>query len=72
MSESMKIVNKNSLELEYYELELDKIKRLTQKLGYSLIIVNRLDYYGNMGFIDAKYLAIKIHFYGGLSFFLGG
>ena len=64
MSESMKIVNKNSLELEYYELELDKIKRLTQKLGYSLIIVNRLDYYGNTIPLGAFCNAVAFILYG--------
>ena len=63
MSETIKIVNKNEME-EINELELDKIKRLTQKMGYSLLIVNRLDYYGNSIPLGAFCNAVAFILYG--------
>ena len=46
MNERIRIINKNNTE-EDYNLNIETIKRLVKRLGYSLIIVNRLDYYGN-------------------------
>ena len=63
MIESNKIIDKYDTE-EYNNINIEKIKRLTRNLGYSLLIVNRLDYYGNTIPLGAFANAVAFILYG--------
>ena len=58
MSETLKMNNK------YNNQNIEKIKRLTKHLGYSILIVNRLDYYGNTIPLGAFSNAVAFILYG--------
>ena len=61
--EGIKIINKYNSQ-EYYNLDIEKIRRLIKKLGYTLLVVNRLDYYGNTIPLGAFCNAVAFILYG--------
>ena len=63
MSDIIKKNQINNLPYNNYE-NIEIIKRLTQKLGYTELIVNRLDYYGNSIPLGAFCNAISFILYG--------
>ena len=63
MIDSIKVIDKYNEQKEFNP-DIEKIKRLTNKMGYSLIIVNRLDYYGNGIPLGAFCNAISFILYG--------
>ena len=64
-SESMQLKEKNSNpENDYYDPSIIKMKKLVEKFGYTALIVNRLDYFGNGIPIGAFCNAIAFILYG--------
>lgn len=63
MIETIKVIDKYNNQ-DNFNPDIEKIKRLTNKMGYSLIIVNRLDYYGNVIPLGAFCNAISFILYG--------
>ena len=61
--EGIKIINKYNSQ-EHFNLDIETIKRLIKKLGYTLLVVNRLDYYGNTIPLGAFCNAIAFILYG--------
>ena len=65
MSESFQLKEKNFTNgPPYFDPTIEKIKKLIEKFGYTALIVNRLDYYGNGIPIGAFCNAISFILYG--------
>lgn len=64
MSESIKLKEMGYDPQRYYDPSLEKLKKLIEKFGYTALIVNRLDYYGNGIPIGAFCNAIAFILYG--------
>ena len=56
--------SENIFTIDNYKLNVEEIQKLTQVLGYNVIIVNRLDYYGNSIPLGAFCNAISFILYG--------
>lgn len=63
MTEEVRIIEKNNTQ-DNIDLGIEEIKRLTHRLGYTVIMVNRLDYYGNAIPLGAFCNAIAFILYG--------
>ena len=63
MTEEVRIIEKNNTQ-DNIDLGIEEIKRLTHRLGYTVIMVNRLDYYGNAIPLGAFCNAISFILYG--------
>lgn len=63
MTEEVRIIEKNNTEGNI-DLGIEEIKRLTNRLGYTVMMVNRLDYYGNAIPLGAFCNAIAFILYG--------
>ena len=63
MLETIKVIDKYNNQ-EDFNPDIEKIKLLSNKMGYTLIVVNRLDYYGNVIPLGAFCNAISFILYG--------
>ena len=65
LSEAIKLKEyNNNLQQDYFDPTLQKLKKFVEKFGYTALIVNRLDYYGNAIPIGAFCNAISFILYG--------
>ncbi len=63
MTEEARIISKPGIQ-ETPDPNIEQIRKLTQKMGYTVLIVNRLDYYGNAIPLGAFCNAIAFILYG--------